>query len=111
MIWVAVDAMGGEFAPRHVVDGALAAARHLDLGIVLVGTRAALEAELGRHADVHSARVRIIESTDVIAMDESAPSSALRRKPGSSIRGSAATIARGDASELFCAGHTRAAVC
>ncbi|PYR00314.1 MAG: hypothetical protein DMF97_09800, partial [Acidobacteria bacterium] len=31
MIWVAVDAMGGDYAPRHVVDGALAAARHFDL--------------------------------------------------------------------------------
>ncbi len=30
MIWVAVDAMGGDYTPRHVVDGALAAARHFD---------------------------------------------------------------------------------
>ena len=37
MIWIAVDAMGGDFAPRHVVDGALAAARHFDLGVMLVG--------------------------------------------------------------------------
>ena len=109
MIWVAVDAMGGDFAPGHVVDGALAAARHLDLGVALVGTRAAVEAELGRYADVDPARVRIIESTDVITMDES-PSAALRRKPGASIRVAADAIARGEASALFSAGHTGATV-
>ena len=49
MIWIAVDAMGGDFAPRPVVDGALAAARHFDLGVALVGRRANLDAELERH--------------------------------------------------------------
>ena len=44
MIWIAVDAMGGDFAPRHVVDGGLAAARDFDLGVTLVGRAAAIEA-------------------------------------------------------------------
>src|SRR5206468_7514931 len=35
VIWVAVDAMGGDYAPRHVVDGALAAAKHFELGVAL----------------------------------------------------------------------------
>src|ERR1051326_4160587 len=105
MIWIAVDAMGGDFAPRHVVDGALAAARHFDLGIALVGGRSAIEAELGRHGDTDPSRVRIIESTDVITMDES-PLAALRRKPGASIRVAADAVKRGDASGLFSAGHT-----
>jgi len=109
MIWIAVDAMGGDFAPRHVVDGALAAARHLDLGVALVGPRAALEAELRRHAAVDPARLRIIESTDVIAMEES-PAAALRHKPGASIRVAAEAVARGEASALFSAGHTGATV-
>ncbi|HEY6214403.1 MAG TPA: phosphate acyltransferase PlsX [Vicinamibacterales bacterium] len=109
MIWIAVDAMGGDFAPRHVVDGALAAARHFDLGIALVGGRSAIEAELGRHGDTDPSRVRIIESTDVITMDES-PLAALRRKPGASIRVAADAVKRGDASGLFSAGHTGATV-
>src|SRR5256886_10853804 len=109
MIWVAVDAMGGDFAPRHVVDGALAAARHLDLGVALVGPRGALEAELTRHAAVDPARLRTLESTDVIAMEES-PAAALRRKPGASIRVAADAVARGEASALFSAGHTGATV-
>jgi len=51
MIWVAVDAMAGDYAPRHAVDGALAAARHFDLGVALVGLPALLEPELLRHPD------------------------------------------------------------
>ena len=53
MISIAVDAMGGDFAPRHVVDGALAAVRHFDLGVTLVGPTAALQAELHRRAGVN----------------------------------------------------------
>jgi len=109
VIWVAVDAMGGDFAPRHVVDGALAAARHFDLGVALVGPRVAIAHELDRHADVDPARLRIIESTDVIEMEES-PAAALRRKPGASIRVAADAVARGEAAALFSAGHTGATV-
>ena len=58
MIWIAVDAMGGDFAPRHVVDGALAAARHFDLGVTLVGPTASLEAELARHPMSTAPRAR-----------------------------------------------------
>jgi glycerol-3-phosphate acyltransferase PlsX len=109
MIWVAVDAMGGDFAPRHVVDGALAATRHFDLGVALVGPGAVVDAELRRHADVDATRIRIIDAPDVVAMDES-PSAALRRKPGASIKVAAGAVARGEAAGLFSAGHTGATV-
>jgi len=109
MIWVAVDAMGGDFAPRVLVDGALAAARHFDLGVALVGRRDAIEAELDRHANLDKARVRVVDAPDVVAMDE-APSAALRRKPNASIRVAAEMVARGDAAALFSAGHTGATV-
>src|SRR5262249_28676634 len=109
MIWIAVDAMGGDLGPRPIVDGALAAARHFELGVALVGPRARIESELDRHPDVDPARVRIIESTDVVTMEES-PAAALRRKPGASIRVAAEAVARGDAAALFSAGHTGATV-
>ena len=109
MIWVSVDAMGGDYAPRHVVDGALAAARHFDLGVALVGPSARLEAELARHDDVDPHRVRIVEAGEVVAMEES-PAAALRRKPGASIRVAADLVARGEAAALFSAGHTGATV-
>jgi glycerol-3-phosphate acyltransferase PlsX len=109
MIWIAVDAMGGDTAPGLVVDGALAAARHLDLGVMLVGPVSRLEAQVERHAGVDASRVRLVESGSVIDMAES-PSSALRRKPDASIRVAADLVARGEASALFSAGHTGASV-
>ncbi len=109
MIWIAVDAMGGDHGPRHIVDGALAAARHFDIGILLVGPLAQLESEVARHPDVDSSRVKLLASDDVIAMEES-PVAALRRKPRASIKIAAEAVARGDASALFSAGHTGATV-
>jgi len=109
MIWIAVDAMGGDFAPRYIVDGALAAARHFDLGVALVGPTGVIEAEIARHPDVDRSRVRVIQATDVIAMSE-APTTALRRKPDASIAVAANLVASGKAAALFSAGHTGATV-
>jgi glycerol-3-phosphate acyltransferase PlsX len=109
MIWIAVDAMGGDFAPRQIVDGALAAARHFDLGVLLVGRTELIEADLTRHGDVDRTRVRIVDAPDVIAMTE-APAAALRRRPGASIAVAAHLVAGGEAAALFSAGHTGATV-
>ena len=101
--------MGGDHAPHTIVDGALAAVRHLDLGVVLAGPAARLESELARHPDVDRARVRIADAPDVVAMEES-PAAALRRKPGASIKVAADIVARGEAAALVSAGHTGATV-
>jgi phosphate acyltransferase len=109
MHWIAVDAMGGDDAPRHVVDGALAAVRHFDLGVALVGRPDAIDPEMRRHPLADRARIRVVESPDVVAMAEP-PSAALRRKPRASIRVAADLVARGEAAALFSAGHTGATV-
>ena len=109
MIWIAVDAMGGDFAPRNIVDGALAAVPHFDVGVALVGSTPAIETELARHRDVDRSRVRVIEAPEVVTMDE-APMAALRRKLGASIKVAAATVAEGGAAALVSAGHTGATV-
>ncbi len=109
MIWIAVDAMGGDTAPGLVVDGALAAARHLDLGVVLVGPVSRIEAQVERRAGVDPSRVRLVEAGAVIDMAES-PTAALRRKPNASIKVAAELVARGEADALFSAGHTGASV-
>jgi len=109
MIWIAVDAMGGDSAPGHIVDGAVAATRHFDLGVALVGRRDALEAEVSRHPAVDPARLRLVEADEVVAMSD-APAWALRRKPGASIKVAAELVARGEAAGLFSAGHTGATV-
>jgi glycerol-3-phosphate acyltransferase PlsX len=109
MIWIAVDAMGGDEAPGRVVDGALAAARHFDLGVALVGPAERMRAELARYGDVDRQHVRIVDADAVVDMAE-APAAALRRKPNASIRIAAEMVARGEAAALFSAGHTGATV-
>ena len=106
---IAVDAMGGDHAPGRPVDGALAAARHLNLGIDLVGRAAEIRAQLERHPDIGTLDVRVIDAPDVIQMAES-PAQALRRKPRTSIRVAADRVASGEAAALFSAGHTGASV-
>ena len=101
--------MGGDHAPAWPVDGALAAARNLGLGVDLIGRAALIDAELQRHADASSLDVRVIDAPDVIEMSES-PAKALRRKPRASIRVAAEHVAAGHAGALFSAGHTGASV-
>jgi glycerol-3-phosphate acyltransferase PlsX len=106
---IAIDAMGGDFAPRHIVDGALAAARSVGCGLALVGRRDAIERELERHRDRDGLDVRVVDAPEVIEMAEAA-AAALRRKPRASIRVAAELVAAGEAAALFSAGHTGATV-
>jgi glycerol-3-phosphate acyltransferase PlsX len=109
MIWIAVDAMGGDAAPRVAIDGAVAAARHFELGVALVGPQAALEREIARHPDLDPARVRLVDAPEMIGMEEP-PAASLRRKPKASIKVAADLVARGEAAALVSAGHTGATV-
>src|SRR5690349_11091280 len=106
---IAVDAMGGDHAPAHPVDGAVAAARIYGIGIDLIGRAPAIHAELERHPDRSALDVRVIDAPDVIEMSES-PAKALRRKPRASIRVAAERVAAGEAVAMFSAGHTGASV-
>lgn len=106
---IAVDAMGGDHAPDAVVDGAVAAARHLDARILLVGAADRVEAALLPHGPAARRAIRVVEAADVVDMRESA-AAALRRKPQASIRVAADCVSRGDAAALVSAGHTGATV-
>jgi glycerol-3-phosphate acyltransferase PlsX len=109
MMWIAVDAMGGDAAPRRIVDGALLAVRHFDLGVALVGPTDRLEAELARHVGFDRGRVRLVPANAVVDMAES-PAAALRRKPTATIKIAVELVARSEAAALFSAGHTGASV-
>jgi len=109
MMRIAIDAMGGDVAPRLVVDGALAAARHVRCGLLLVGRRDEVARELERHGDLDGLDLQIVDAPDVIGMAE-APAATLRRKPRASIRVAADLVASGEAAALFSAGNTGATV-
>ena len=100
--------MGGDHAPAAVVDGAVAAARHLAVQIALVGRTDAIEHALSAHGDWRQFGLEIVEAPDVIGMAD-APSAA-RRKAGSSIRVAAELVSAGGADAVFSAGHTGATV-
>lgn len=101
--------MGGDLAPRTVVDGAVLAARRLDAGVTLVGDEAAIERELERHLDRAALDLTVVHTPDRVAMDES-PMQALRRKPRASVKVAAELVAAGEAAAFFSAGHTGATV-
>lgn len=106
---IAIDAMGGDEAPASIIDGALVAARHLQIGLLLVGCRRAIERELSRHPRAGWLDLQTIDTPEHIDMAESA-AHALRRKPRASIRLAADAVREGRASALFSAGHTGATV-
>lgn len=104
---IAIDAAGGDYAPRNIVDGAIVAARHLGVSLTLVGAHDVLRREIARHDDVSSLDIRIVDAPDVVGMGE-APSAALRRKPRASVRVAANIVANGEAAAFFSAGNTGA---
>jgi glycerol-3-phosphate acyltransferase PlsX len=106
---IAIDAMGGDDGPRSIVDGALVASRHLQIGLLLVGPSAEIERELARHPRVSALDVRILDTPESIGMEETA-GTALRRKPRASIRLAAEAVRDGQAAAMFSAGHTGASV-
>jgi glycerol-3-phosphate acyltransferase PlsX len=107
---IAVDAMGGDFAPREVVAGAVAAARALNhiTKLYLVGDEVAVRAELARHGAAPSS-IEIRHASETVGMDES-PAVAVRKKKDSSISRSIDLIKAGEADGMFSAGNTGAAV-
>ena len=72
MIRVALDAMGGDDAPRVEVEGAVLALRELaaTFRIQLVGRTTEIEAALKPHGDVDRARLQLVEAPDVVGMGE-----------------------------------------
>jgi len=105
-IKVAVDAMGGDYAPGEIVKGAVEAARDLGVEIILVGTKADIEAELGK-ADAAGLPVSITEATDIIK-DGEEPAFAVMRKPNSSVALAARMVKSGEADAMISAGSTGA---
>ena len=107
---IAVDAMGGDFAPRAIVEGALLAVKECrDIEcLYLVGDQPAIEAEIQRCGG-NPGRLEIRHASEVVGMGES-PSTAVRRKKDSSINRAMDLVKERQADAVFAAGSTGAAV-
>lgn len=103
---VAVDAMGGDYAPREVVRGALRCLEKIsDLDVLLVGPPDALQKELGGRVR----RLEIIPANEQIGMGEH-PVEAIRKKPDSSLCRAVGLVKEARADAFVSAGNTGAAV-
>jgi glycerol-3-phosphate acyltransferase PlsX len=105
---VAVDGMGGDYAPAVVVDGAVQAANDFDLEIILVGQEQALKRELSRHK-VIGGRLSIHHASQIIDMGES-PVSAVKKKKDSSLAVAVDLLKERQVDAVVSAGNTGAAV-
>ena len=109
MIRIALDAMGGDNAPRVEVEGAVQALRELPptFRIQLVGRTADIEAALAAAGDVDRSRIDIIDAPEVVGMGEK-PLQAIRGKPRSSIAVGLGLQKQGDSDAFISAGNTGA---
>lgn len=106
---IAVDAMGGDYAPTEVIQGALQVARSAaEVEIIFVGDEAAVRAELERQGDVPDT-VTVRHASQTIAMGEH-PVQATRRKRDSSLVVAGMMVRDGEADATFSAGNTGAAM-
>ncbi len=106
---IAVDAMGGDHAPRALVSGAVTALRDdPDIEVVLVGDEAEVRRELDRTScNGLSSRIHLVHAADVVAMNDS-PIEALKRKTDSSLLKMVRLAAAGEVDAVLSAGHTGA---
>lgn len=105
---IAVDAMGGDYAPHELVKGAVQAASSLEgVQIILVGDRERVSSELERYAPLDVPLV-IQHASQVIEMHES-PALAVRCKPDASVVVAGELVCNGTADAMVTLGHTGAA--
>lgn len=105
---IAIDAMGGDYAPAEIVRGALAAAQDLRETLTLTGESERLREELRRlHAP--DSLFTIEHASQLVSMDEP-PGAAVRRKPDSSIAVAVRLVAEGRAEAVVTAGNSGAAM-
>ncbi len=107
MLTIAVDAMGGDHAPKSEVEGAVRAARDLNVKVILVGRQDVLRRELDLHNGHGELPIEIVHAPEVITMEDSA-ARAVRSKPNSSIRVASRLVKDGRAQGLVSAGNTGA---
>jgi glycerol-3-phosphate acyltransferase PlsX len=107
---IALDAMGGDFGPPNIVQGAVMALKEYPRisKLFLVGNSARIEAELNKN-NYNDGRIEIVHATQVVEMSDGAVD-AVRRKKDSSVNRAVDLVKKGEAAAIVTAGHTGAAV-
>ena len=107
MIKVAVDAMGGDYAPGEMVAGAVEAVNAKPgIQVFLVGQEQAVVSELSKHT-YNKDQIQVVNATEVIATEEP-PVNAIRKKKDSSIVVGLNLVKQGEADAFVSAGSSGA---
>ena len=127
MTRIAIDAMGGDYAPQEIIYGAVWAASEYGVAIELVGKQDRIEHEIEKirtegflstaggfknqriKIDTTKLDIKITQATEIIEMGE-APGQAIRKKKKSSIVLAVAAVATGSSDAIVAAGSTGAAM-
>lgn len=105
MMRVALDAMGGDYAPSVTVEGAVETVdEHEDIDVILIGDEAVIRKQLGNKR-YNANRVSLRHASQVVEMHDS-PTSAMRKKKDSSIRIGIDLVKSGEADAFVSAGHS-----
>ncbi len=107
MLTIAVDAMGGDHAPKSEVEGAIRAAASLPVKVILVGIEDVVRRELATHSEAANLPIEVHHASEVITMEDSA-AKAMRTKKDSSIRVASRLMRDGIAQGVVSAGNTGA---
>ena len=107
---IALDAMGGDYAPKNTIEGAVLALKEYPFleKLFLVGDAVVIGSELKR-LDCKDSRIEIFHASEVVSMKESA-AKAVRHKKDASICRAVDLVKNGSAHAVVSAGHTGAAV-
>ena len=107
MIKVAVDAMGGDYAPGEMVAGAVEAVNAKPgIRVLLVGQKQAVVSELSKHT-YDKDQIQVVNATEVLATEEP-PVNAIRKKKDSSIVVGMNLVKQGEADAFVSAGSSGA---
>jgi glycerol-3-phosphate acyltransferase PlsX len=101
--------MGADRAPKPEVEGAILAARHYDVRVLLVGREDVVREEMRHHAGVRQLPIEVVQATEVIGMHEKA-AQAVRAKRDSSMRVGLRLVREGECAGFVTAGNTGAAM-
>ena len=108
MVTIALDAMGGDNAPRAPVEAAARVSRERNVRVLLVGRRETLRRELDR-VEHTAERIEIMDAPDAIGMADK-PREALDAKPNASVAVACRALSEGAADGIVSAGSTGALV-
>ena len=106
---IAVDAMGGDYAPEQIVIGSLQAVKKYDCEIILVGDETKIKEYLNTDPDWQKFPITIRHTTEIVEMGEH-PADAVRNKKDSSIVVATELVKEKTCDAVFSAGSTGAAV-